>query len=74
MIASCEDCTIVASRFCASVARRRSVTSRTAADTSVPSSVSIDESEISHQNSVPSLRCADSSIPAPIGRGCGFAK
>jgi hypothetical protein len=74
MIASWDDWTIVASRFCASVARRRSVTSRTAADTSTPSSVSIEDSEISHGNSVPSLRRAASSIPAPIGRACGWVK
>jgi hypothetical protein len=74
MIASWEDWTIEASWLRASAARRRSVTSRIAADTSVPSSVSIADSEISAGNSLPSLRRAANSVPAPIGRGAGSAR
>src|SRR5438309_598414 len=50
------------------------VTSRTAAVTSSPSSVVIDESEISAGNSLPSLRLPDRLSPTPIGRTWGLAK
>ena len=51
----------------------RSVTSRIAAVTRIPSSVSMADREISAGNSVPSRRRPASSIPAPIGRGRGSA-
>ena len=48
--------------------------SRTAAVARIPSSVSMLERLISAGNSVPSLRTAKSSTPAPIGRVRGSAK
>ena len=48
--------------------RRRSVMSRTAAETRMPRLVCRGDSEISAGNSVPSRRRASSSSPAPIGR------
>jgi hypothetical protein len=65
---------IEASWAAASAVRRRSVTSRTAAETRIPWSVSIADREISAGNVLPSRRRPASSIPAPIGRGLGSAR
>ena len=56
-----------------SAARCCWVTSRTAAETRMPSSVSMADREISAGKVVPSRRRPASSIPAPIGRGRGSA-
>ena len=53
---------------------RRSVTSRTAAVTRMPSSPSIEDREISAGNSDPSLRRPERSMPAPMGRTWGSLK
>jgi hypothetical protein len=72
-IASWEDSTISASSLIRSSAAVRSLTSRTAADTSSPSLVSSGLRLISTGNSLPSRRKPHRSSPAPIGRTCRLA-
>ena len=67
-------CNTARLRRSSSSAARRAVISRIALETSTPSSVSSGLRLISTGNSVPSLRSACSSIPAPIDRALGSAK
>ena len=64
---------IEASWAAVSAASCRWVTSRTAAETRMPSSVSMADREISAGKVEPSRRRPASSIPAPIGLGRGSA-
>ena len=72
-IASWEDSTISASSLIRSSAALRSLTSRTAAETSSPSLVCSGLRLISTGNSLPSRRKPRRSSPAPMGRTCWLA-